>query len=75
MTGKSLAAAETSCFTEKTVPFRLAIVNLELMHECSLWHLRMKTARMEQDIEGEGKKRRVNMKEVCTVVEKKVQVV
>ena len=46
----------------KQEPFRMAIGNLELMHECFPKHLRMGTARMKYDRErDEDKKRCVSM--------------
>ena len=45
------------------VPFRMAIGNVKLMHECFSKRLRMGTVRMKQDkeTEEEGKKRKANM--------------
>ena len=37
------------------VPFRMAIVNIELMHECSLKHSSKETARMKYDKETKKK--------------------
>ena len=45
---------------KKQLPFSMAIINVELMHECFLKHFRIEMARMKKDKEIEGKKRGMN---------------